>query len=155
MMLIFVVNWRATCCGPFSHIEPFSHFASSKGTIYGDALLGFPPSSHRDPLGYLFYCSPLQMPGPMSERRDRNLKERRFSGKKMPRGAKSDMPARLAIQAESFKAWSTLIKWPFERIGEEVPLIEIGPDELGVIEAMMVSPCHQARISRLIALRCS
>ncbi len=33
-----------------------------------------------------------------------------------------------------------LIKWPFEKVVRKVPLIEIGPDELGVIEAIDGEP---------------
>lgn len=74
------------------------------------------------------------------------IKERRFSGKKMPPGRVVATAGEVGIQAEVLKPGLHFIAWPFERVVKKVPLIEIGPDELGVIEAIDGEPLPPGRI---------
>src|SRR5207253_1674429 len=50
------------------------------------------------------------------------------------------------IQDEVLKPGLHLIKYPFERIVRKVPLIEIGADELGIVEAVDGEPMPPGRI---------
>jgi len=68
------------------------------------------------------------------------IKERRYAGKKMPPGRVVATSSEIGIQAAVLKPGLHLILWPFERIVKKVPLIEIGPDELGIIEAVDGEP---------------
>ncbi len=52
----------------------------------------------------------------------------------------------VGIQADVLKPGLHFLKWPFERVEKKVPLIEIGPDELGVIEAIDGEPLPPGRI---------
>src|SRR5436853_3262108 len=74
------------------------------------------------------------------------IKERRYFGKRMP-------PCRLvategedARHADVLKPGLHLIKWPFEKLARKVPLIEIGSDEMGIIEAVDGEPNPPGRI---------
>src|SRR5918911_340475 len=74
------------------------------------------------------------------------IKERRYLGSKMPPGRVVATEGEVGIQADVLKPGLHLIKWPFERVVRKVPLIEIGSDELGVIEAIDGEPMPPGRI---------
>src|SRR3954447_18276054 len=64
------------------------------------------------------------------------IKERRYLGAKMPPGRVVATEGEVGIQADVLKPGLHLIKWPFEKIVHIVPLIDIGADEMGIIEAV-------------------
>ncbi|HKA17171.1 MAG TPA: SPFH domain-containing protein [Blastocatellia bacterium] len=68
------------------------------------------------------------------------IKERRYLGAKMPPGRVVAIEGEVGIQADVLKPGLHLIKWPFEKVIRKFPLIEIGPDEMGVIEAIDGEP---------------
>jgi len=74
------------------------------------------------------------------------IKERRYIGAKMPPGRVVATEGEVGIQADVLKPGLHLIKFPFERVVRKVPLIEIGPDELGIIEAVDGEPMPPGRI---------
>src|SRR5215813_2944786 len=74
------------------------------------------------------------------------IKERRYIGSKMPPGRVVATEGEVGIQADVLKPGLHIIKWPFERMVKKVPLIEIGPDEMGVIEAIDGEPLPPGRI---------
>src|SRR5215217_426205 len=74
------------------------------------------------------------------------IKERRYLGAKMPPGRVVATEGEVGIQADVLKPGLHLIKYPFERVVRKVPLIEIGSDELGVIEAIDGEPMPPGRI---------
>src|ERR1041384_2099631 len=74
------------------------------------------------------------------------IKERRYLGRKMPPGRVVATEGEVGIQADVLKPGLHLIKFPFEKVVRKVPLIEIGADELGVIEAVDGEPMPPGRI---------
>src|SRR3984893_16216815 len=74
------------------------------------------------------------------------IKERRYLGAKMPPGRVVATEGEVGIQADVLKPGLHLIKFPFERIVRKVPLIEIGADELGIVEAVDGEPMLPGRI---------
>src|ERR1043165_1943049 len=68
------------------------------------------------------------------------IKERRYLGGKMPPGRVVAIEGEVGIQADVLKPGLHLIKWPFERVIRKFPLIEIGADEMGIIEAIDGEP---------------
>src|SRR5918997_2595647 len=74
------------------------------------------------------------------------IKERRYFGAKMPPGRVVATEGEVGIQADVLKPGLHLIKWPFEKVVRKVPLIEIGADEMGVIEAIDGEPMPPGRI---------
>ena len=64
------------------------------------------------------------------------IKERRYIGAKMPPGRVVATEGEVGIQADVLKPGLHFIKYPFEQVVRKVPLIEIGSDEMGVIEAL-------------------
>ncbi len=74
------------------------------------------------------------------------IKERRYLGRKMPPGRVVATEGEVGIQADVLKPGLHLVKWPFESVVRKVPLIEIGSDELGVIEAVDGDPMPLGRI---------
>src|SRR5215204_694209 len=74
------------------------------------------------------------------------IKERRYLGAKMPPGRVVATEGEVGIQADVLKPGLHLIKYPFEKIVRKVPLIEIGADEMGVIEAVDGDPMPPGRI---------
>jgi uncharacterized membrane protein YqiK len=74
------------------------------------------------------------------------IKERRYLGAKMPPGRVVATEGEVGIQADVLKPGLHFIKYPFERVVRKVPLIEIGSDELGVIEAIDGEPMPPGRI---------
>src|SRR5437016_3850994 len=77
------------------------------------------------------------------------IKERRYFGAKMPPGRVVATEGEVGIQADVLKPGLHLIKYPFERIVRKVPLIEIGADELGIVEAVDGEPMLPGRIFAL------
>jgi len=74
------------------------------------------------------------------------IKERRYLGAKMPPGRVVATEGEVGIQADVLKPGLHMIKWPFEKVVRKVPLIEIGSDELGIIEAVDGEPLPPGRI---------
>src|SRR5215475_15828845 len=68
------------------------------------------------------------------------IKERRYLGRRMPPGRVVATEGEVGIQADVLKPGLHLIKYPFEKVVRKVPLIEIGSDELGIIEAIDGEP---------------
>src|SRR5579885_1367670 len=64
------------------------------------------------------------------------IKERRYVGAKMPPGRVVATEGEVGIQADVLKPGLHFVKWPFEKVVRKVPLIEIGADELGIVEAI-------------------
>ena len=74
------------------------------------------------------------------------IKERRYLGAKMPPGRVVATEGEVGIQADVLKPGLHLIKFPFEKVVRKVPLIEIGADEMGIIEAVDGEPNPPGRI---------
>jgi uncharacterized membrane protein YqiK len=74
------------------------------------------------------------------------IKERRYIGHKMPPGRVVATEGEVGIQADVLKPGLHIVKWPFEKVVRKVPLIEIGPDELGIVEAIDGEPMPPGRI---------
>jgi uncharacterized membrane protein YqiK len=68
------------------------------------------------------------------------IKERRYLGARMPPGRVVATEGEVGIQADVLKPGLHLIKWPFEKVIRKFPLIEIGADEMGIIEAIDGEP---------------
>jgi uncharacterized membrane protein YqiK len=64
----------------------------------------------------------------------------------MPPGRVVATEGEVGIQADVLKPGLHLIKFPFERVVRKVPLIEIGADEMGIIEAVDGEPMQTGRI---------
>src|SRR5499426_4674181 len=74
------------------------------------------------------------------------IKERRYIGSRMPPGRVVATEGEVGIQADVLKPGLHFIKWPFERLVKKASLIEIGADEIGVIEAIDGEPLPPGRI---------
>src|SRR5215211_2566324 len=74
------------------------------------------------------------------------IKERRYVGNKMPPGRVVATEGEVGIQADVLKPGLHFVKWPFEKVVRKVPLIEIGADELGIVEAIDGEPMPPGRI---------
>ncbi len=74
------------------------------------------------------------------------IKERRYFGRKMPPGRVVATEGEVGIQADVLKPGLHVIRYPFERVVKKVALIEIGSDELGIIEAVDGEPLPPSRI---------
>jgi uncharacterized membrane protein YqiK len=74
------------------------------------------------------------------------IKERRYLGAKMPPGRVVATEGEVGIQADVLKPGLHFIKYPFEKVVRKVPLIEIGADEMGIIEAVDGEPMPSGRI---------
>ena len=74
------------------------------------------------------------------------IKERRYIGRKMPPGRVVATEGEVGIQADVLKPGLHIIKYPFERVVSKVPLIEIGADEMGIVEAIDGEPLPPGRI---------
>src|SRR6266545_6313302 len=77
------------------------------------------------------------------------IKERRYLGAKMPPGRVVATEGEVGIQADVLKPGLHLVKYPFERLVRKVPLIEIGADEIGIVEAVDGEPMPPGRIFAL------
>src|SRR3954469_24797268 len=74
------------------------------------------------------------------------IKERRYLGSKMPPGRVVATEGEVGIQADVLKPGLHFIRFPFEKIVRKVPLIEIGADEMGIVEAIDGEPMSPGRI---------
>jgi uncharacterized membrane protein YqiK len=74
------------------------------------------------------------------------IKERRYLGRRMPPGRVVATDGEVGIQAAVLKPGLHFLLWPIEAVVRKVPLIEIGPDELGVIEAIDGEPLQSGHI---------
>ncbi|MFN0110196.1 MAG: SPFH domain-containing protein [Blastocatellia bacterium] len=74
------------------------------------------------------------------------IKERRYIGRKMPPGRVVATEGEVGIQADVLKPGLHIIKYPFEQVVSKVPLIEIGSDEMGVVEAIDGEPLPSGRV---------
>ncbi|HVF90165.1 MAG TPA: hypothetical protein VNH22_08850, partial [Blastocatellia bacterium] len=74
------------------------------------------------------------------------IKERRYFGAKMPPGRVVATEGEVGIQADVLKPGLHFIRFPFERVVRKVPLIEVGSDEIGIIEAVDGEPMPEGRI---------
>src|SRR2546428_12145789 len=69
------------------------------------------------------------------------IKERRYFGTKMPPGRVVATEGEVGIQADVLKPGLHFLNLFSERLyGRKVPLIEIGADELGIVEAIDGEP---------------
>jgi uncharacterized membrane protein YqiK len=73
------------------------------------------------------------------------IKERRYSGAKMPPGRVVATGGEVGIQADVLKPGLHFLWWPVEKVYRKVPLIEIQADELGVVEAVDGAPMPPGR----------
>jgi uncharacterized membrane protein YqiK len=73
------------------------------------------------------------------------IKERRYLGKKMAQGRVVATEGEVGIQAEVLKPGLHFVFYPIEIVSQKVPLVEIGPDEIGVIEAIDGEPMPTGR----------
>src|SRR5437588_1472029 len=73
------------------------------------------------------------------------IKERRYVGAKMPPGRVVATEGEVGTQADVLKPGLHFVKWPFEKVVLNVPLIEIGADELGIVEAIDGEPMPPGR----------
>src|SRR2546423_12964550 len=74
------------------------------------------------------------------------IKERRYLGAKRPPGRVAATEGEVGIQADVLKPGLHFIKYPFERVVRKVPLMEIGRDEMGIIEAVDGEPMQPGSI---------
>src|ERR1044072_4622151 len=74
------------------------------------------------------------------------IKERRYFGRKMPPGRVVATEGEVGIQADVLKPGLHLIKYPFEKVVHKVPLIEVGADEMGIVEAVDGEPTQPGSI---------
>src|SRR3954452_4061835 len=68
------------------------------------------------------------------------IKERRYFGRRMPQGRVVATDGEVGLQADVLKPGLHFVLYPVERVVQKVPLVEIGADELGVIEAIDGEP---------------
>lgn len=97
-------------------------------------------------LGLIFLLIILRRIFVNVDAREIAIKERRYLGAKMPPGRVVATEGEVGIQADVLKPGLHLIKFPFERVVRKVPLIEIGADEIGIIEAVDGEPMPPGRI---------
>src|SRR6476620_7918453 len=74
------------------------------------------------------------------------IKERRYFGRRMPQGRVVATDGEVGLQAEVLKPGLHFVPYPIERVSQKVPLIEIGADELGIIEAIDGEPMPMGSI---------
>ncbi|MEP6925247.1 MAG: SPFH domain-containing protein [Pyrinomonadaceae bacterium] len=74
------------------------------------------------------------------------IKERRYLGKRMPQGRVVATEGEVGIQADVLKPGLHFVWYPVEQVVRKVPLVEIGADELGVIEAIDGEPMQTGSI---------
>src|SRR5215210_663567 len=68
------------------------------------------------------------------------IKERRYFGRRMPQGRVVATEGEVGLQADILKPGLHFVMYPVERVVQKVPLVEIGADELGIIEAIDGEP---------------
>lgn len=74
------------------------------------------------------------------------IKERRYFGRKMAQGRVVATDGEIGIQADILKPGLHFVLYPVERVIQKVPLVEIGADELGIIEAIDGEPMQTGSI---------
>lgn len=74
------------------------------------------------------------------------IKERRYLGRRMPQGRVVATEGEVGIQADVLKPGLHFVWYPVERVVRKVPLVEIGADELGIIEAIDGEPMQTGSI---------
>src|SRR4029078_11474077 len=74
------------------------------------------------------------------------IKERRYFGRRMPQGRVVATDGEVGLQADILKPGLHFVMYPVERVIQKVPLVEIGADELGVIEAIDGEPMSTGSI---------
>ena len=74
------------------------------------------------------------------------IKERRYMGRRMPQGRVVATDGEVGLQADVLKPGLHFVMYPIERVVQKVPLVEIGADELGVIEAIDGEPMPMGSI---------
>lgn len=74
------------------------------------------------------------------------IKERRYFGRRMPQGRVVATDGEVGLQADVLKPGLHFVLYPVERVVQKVPLVEIGADELGVIEAIDGEPMPMGSI---------
>ena len=74
------------------------------------------------------------------------IKERRYLGRRMPQGRVIATDGEVGIQADVLKPGLHFVKYPIEAVVRKVPLVEIGADELGIIEAIDGEPMQTGSI---------
>jgi uncharacterized membrane protein YqiK len=74
------------------------------------------------------------------------IKERRYFGRKMAQGRVVATEGEVGIHADVLKPGLHFVMYPIERVIQKVPLVEIGADELGIIEAIDGDPMPMGRI---------
>src|SRR6476659_8068287 len=74
------------------------------------------------------------------------IKERRYFGRRMPQGRVVATDGEVGLQADILKTGLHFVMYPVERVVQKVPLVEIGADELGVIEAIDGEPMPMGSI---------
>ncbi len=72
--------------------------------------------------------------------------ERRYVGRKMAQGRVVATDGEIGIQADVLKPGLHFVLYPIQRVIQKVPLVEIGADELGVIEAVDGEPMQTGSI---------
>src|SRR5690242_2785027 len=74
------------------------------------------------------------------------IKERRYFGRRMAQGRVVATEGEVGIQAEVLKPGLHFVTYPVVRVSQTVPLVEIGADELGIIEAIDGEPMPPGHI---------
>src|SRR5580765_3728516 len=74
------------------------------------------------------------------------IKERRYFGRRMPQGRVVATDGEVGLQADVLKPGLHFVMYPVERVVRKVPLVEIGADELGIIEAIDGEPMQTGSI---------
>src|SRR6476646_12000888 len=74
------------------------------------------------------------------------IKERRYFGRRMPQGRVVATDGEVGLQADVLKPGLHFVMYPGERVTQKVPLVEIGADELGIIEAIDGEPMPMGSI---------
>src|SRR6187455_3396215 len=74
------------------------------------------------------------------------IKERRYFGRRMPQGRVVATDGEVGLQADVLKPGLHFVMYPVERVVQKVPLVEIGADELGVIDAIDGEPMPMGSI---------
>ncbi len=74
------------------------------------------------------------------------IKERRYFGRRMPQGRVVATDGEVGLQADVLKPGLHFVMYPIERVTQKVPLVEIGADELGIIEAIDGQPMPMGSI---------
>src|SRR5689334_3240883 len=74
------------------------------------------------------------------------IKERRYFGRRMAQGRVVATDGEVGLQADILKPGLHFVLYPVERVVQKVPLVEIGADELGIVDAIDGEPMPMGRI---------